>query len=320
MQKEVLEIKVKRIGSSPYFRPDFLDNEKKALQSIGNISMLECNQNTDEIKNSSIIISNTHFKFNQSNLPLFDKVDLIIHSNSGYDNFELNFVKQFKGRIIIGNEIRANAVASYILTAFFKHYNQIPNQPNWSKDRSFDRPHLPELKIQLYGHGTVGKIVSKALQTLGCEPKIYDPYLNLNDEHQNEIDVVILCCGYNNSNHNFINEKFLKKLHSKSLIINPARGELINTKSLIEFLKKNPESFAYLDVFEQEPNDFTQFSNLTNINKTSHIAGVFSGIEQSTITFEKAIINDFLNLSSSAFNDKHKEKILKNKIIGNIII
>ncbi len=320
MLKEQLEIKVKRVGSSPYFHSHFIANEKKSPESINRLRMFECNQDLNEIAASNIIISNTHFKFSTDQLIHFKNCQLIVHSNSGYDNFDLEFIKNFNGDIIIGNQIRANAVASFILSGFFQFFSAIPKQTSWDSKRDFNRKALENLNIQIFGHGTIGKMVAKSLMLFNPQVKIYDPYENLFDQHEKNIDALILCCGYNQTNHHFINQKYLEKLNANSLIINPSRGELINTNHLINFLQNNPNAQAYLDVFEKEPNDFLAFKDLNNINTTSHIAGVFNGIEDKTIAFEKASIEDFIVLASTDFKKKYSKYILKNRIIGNQLI
>lgn len=320
MLKEQLEIKVKRVGSSPYFPTNFIADEKNSLEQIPHVNMLECNQDENEIAQSTIIISNTHYKFTAEKLSLFKNCQLIIHSNSGYDNFTLDFVKNFSGDILLGNQIRAKAVASYILSAFFEHFSAIPKQLNWDRSRQYPRKPIEQLKVQLIGFGTIGKIVAQSLTALDIKLKISDPYLNLNDRHSKDVDAVILCCGYNSANHHLINQDFLKSMNPTSVIINSARGELINSIDLITYLENNPQAFAYLDVFESEPNDFKTFRHLKNINTTSHIAGVFDGIENATIAFESMAIKDFLQLDKKAFKIKYADTLLKNKIIGNEII
>jgi phosphoglycerate dehydrogenase-like enzyme len=320
MLKELLEIKIKRVGSSPYFHQNFITDEKKSLESISRVKMLECNLDPQEIKDSSIIISNTQIKFNHASLDLFKSCSLILHSNSGYDNFEFDFINSFAGDILIGNPIRREAVASFILSAFFNHFSAIPNQTTWDKNRKYNRKSIDNLNVQLIGHGAIGKTIAKSLSAFNLNLKIYDPYLNLQDEHQEKIDALILCCGHNQSNHNFINHTYLEKLNKDAVIINPARGELIHTGDLINFLDQNKNAFAYLDVFENEPADFSIFKNISNINTTSHIAGVFNGIEEKTIAFEKTCIEDFLTLNEIEFRKKYSHYLLKNKIIGNQII
>ena len=119
-----------------------------------------------------------------------------------------------------------------------------------------------------------------------------------------------------------INREALNELPSDFLIINAARGPLIDEKVLIEKLKQNPHAYAVLDVFEEEPFSH-QFEGLTNIHLTSHIAGVSSHLPDHMISFEEKVIRNFRedkDLQKSEFRETYKELILSNRIIQGELI
>ena len=93
------------------------------------------------------------------------------------------------------------------------------------------------------------------------------------------------------------------------LIINPSRGKVIVQKELEKFLEINPNAFAYLDVFTTEPFSSSDFKSLKNVNKTSHIAGVYKELNRDIIEFEKEALTCFIN-SQSKFNEKYLKDIL----------
>lgn len=297
------KLRIFRTSTSPYFPSDFNQREKKTLESLGleMIPGFPCD----------VLITNTHTDFAKISPADLSKLKLIIHPNSGYDNYSTDLVRNVKAPMIIGNTIRAQAVAQYILSALMNHYAPVKHQTSWSSSREFKRPLLGELKISLIGHGHIGKILSTALRPLVKQLEIIDPFQNLNGNIDNS-DAVILACGLNFSNHHLVNDDFLNKLSSRALLINAARGELVDTNALANFLKKNQESFAVLDVFEKEPNDFGIFKGLNNVLTTSHIAGVFNSIDQATIDFEYNVLNDFLN--HNEFEKKYSAENLKNRL------
>ena len=66
-------------------------------------------------------------------------------------------------------------------------------------------------------------------------------------------DFVIIACSLNKENFRFFNEKIFKKMKVGSYLINVSRGDLVEEKDLIKYLKtKNIKGFAS-DVFNQEP-------------------------------------------------------------------
>jgi D-3-phosphoglycerate dehydrogenase len=298
----------KRTSTSPYFSPTFNQLEQESLNQY--IDMLP----SDSGVLSDILITNTHTNFDLLSGEQVDNLKLIIHPNSGYDNFPVDFVKGSKAPIVIGSTIRAQAVAQYILSALFSHFASVPTHTKWDVERKWPRKLISDLKITIVGFGHIGKILHTTLAPMVKELNVYDPFENLTQLNNKNSDVVILACGLNSKSRHIIDKNFLNAMKDTALIINAARGELIKTHDLVNFLKANDEAYAVLDVFEKEPNNFTDFADLTNIKLTSHIAGVYKNIDLHTIAFETEVVSDFLELTSFDFNNKYQKMILQNKL------
>lgn len=310
--KKDTKLKIKRISTSPYFSLEFNRLENEALCPFAEMLPSDSDEYPD------VIITNTHTKFNSFSEELIDHLKLIIHPNSGYDNIPAEFVRRSKAPIIVGSTIRSQAVAQYILSALFNHFSPIPHHSYWDSDRKWPRRLLSDLKVSLIGHGHIGKILTHTLAPLVKELMIYDPYENMNQLDHKNSDVVILTCGLNTKNKFMINRNFLNQIKEDALIINTARGELIKTDDLINFLMANDNAFAVLDVFEKEPCDLSVFKKLQNIKCTSHIAGVYKNIDLHTIEFETTTLKNFIELTSFDFNNKYQKMILQNKLRNDI--
>ena len=92
-----------------------------------------------------------------------------------------------------------------------------------------------------------------------------------------ESDVISVHTPLNESTHHLINSTNLNFMKKTAVIINTARGGVIDDKALSEKLRKNEIKGAALDVFETEPMDINSgsyFDNLKNVILTPHIAGV----------------------------------------------
>lgn len=307
MKNGASKFRIYRTSTSPYFPTDFNLREKETLESsAGNFHF----QMVDQLP-CEILITNTHTDFSAYSKAQLNDIKLIIHPNSGYDNYSAELVRELKADVVVGSPIRDQAVAQYILAAFFRHVVPLTHQNNWEKARSFDRKIFSDMKITIIGHGHIGKIVTSCLFPLVKKLTIIDPFENHHGDHAGS-DVIILACGLNEISRHLIDKKFLKGISPEALIINAARGELIKTTDLIEFLSTHPKAYAVLDVFEKEPCDFGQFSALKNITTTSHIAGVYNGIDQATIDFEKKVITDFFTLPD--FKELYRPMILRNRL------
>jgi D-3-phosphoglycerate dehydrogenase len=271
-----------------------------------------------------ILITNTHTRLNQLSPDLLKSTKLIVHSNSGYDNFTEDRKLWENIPIIVGHEIRAQAVAEYYLSALLNGLSEIPQHLIWNRSRRWERPLIKDQNILLIGHGHVGQILNKALKALGCNVVIIDPlsggdFSRWEEVKLDEYKIVLLCCSLNSSTYHLCNEVFFEKAHPELLMINGARGKIVQEKALREFLLTHPKAMAYLDVFEQEPFG-ESWHHFPQVWKTSHIAGVYSDLDEAIIKFEEKIINDFLSLKDHEFKLKYKMQLLQNKWIKGELI
>jgi D-3-phosphoglycerate dehydrogenase len=311
-----MHFKVLRLNTSPYSTGILSPLEKKQLENIRvqghSVEYVESNTIQDD-KSLYILISNT--QTNPASIPneLLKKTVLMIHPNSGYDNFAPSFVKEAHFPIVLGNEIRKFAVVEFILSALFHHFTALPHHEVWDFDRQFSRPLLQSKKILVMGHGHIGKHLTKQLAQLGIEFYTYDPFVGPKILPQTKMDVVILALSLNDQTKHIINKKFIdQRLVDNFLLINPARGELIDEHDLIEALTKKINASAVLDVFHPEPKDFKHFKKLKNVRLSSHIAGVFQGLNEVMVNFEEKIIRDFLTNIESFFKN-HEKDFLQNR-------
>lgn len=298
-----------RTHSSPYQGPDFSKREEAALNDIGVDYSNSCEQ-------ANILITNTHTDLQQYNL---SNIQLIVHPNSGYDNFTPKQLQEAPCPVIIGNPVRAMAVSNYILSSFFSHCSKSPSHTHWDKQRLWPRVISDRLTVQLIGHGHIGKTIETVLSPLVKKLMIYDPFQKMHELSWSEADVIIFACGLNSSNKKMLGKKEFSSLKDNVLIINPARGELIDQSELWDFLTKKPSSFAFLDVFENEPAPLENWI-LPNAQFSSHIAGVTADLEQRIIDYEVQVISDFLKMQISEFQMRYAHLILQNRVIKGELI
>lgn len=315
-----MSIEIVRLDSSPYLSAQFHQQEEAFFRSLPQVKFLSSLTEYSG-QHPLILITNTHSQVEKIPLSLRQKICLIVHPNSGYDNFSYSFVSQHPHLpILIGPEIRGQAVAEYILSCLFQHFTALPPEESWSKTRTWKRSLLKEQKILLIGHGYIGKKLSPLLKNLGQKLWIYDPYQADAEKSlpPEKMQVVIVCAGLNPLNHHFINKKFLTQWADPQsfVLINAARGPLVSFPDLVEFLQQkgnnqnapdHAHAHAYLDVFEQEPFPMEQWKKIKNLHMTSHIAGVYQGLERAMLEFEKRVVQDFV----TSYLHPHKEQEMK---------
>lgn len=115
----------------------------------------------------------------------------------------------------------------------------------------------------LIGAGRIGRMVAQIAKSFGMQVLAYDPqpskealalgiqFLHIDDVLMRS-DVVSIHCPYTDDNRHFIDRSALEKMKPGALLVNTARGELVDTKALIEALKSGHLSGAAVDVVEGE--------------------------------------------------------------------
>lgn len=298
-----MKLQVYRTNVSSYQNSLFLSNEKRVIEEIPGVRYI---QSLQEIEKNVpfILISNTHTKPKELPDNILKNTVLMIHPNSGHDNIPEDFLREVSFPVVVGNPIRSNAVCEFTLGCIFQHFTKIPNHQYWPTARNWERKLLRDQKVMILGYGHIGKLLSDCLTPICREVRVYDPLIKTdstnvqtiwNEDLFQDISILIIAASLTKSSNQLIGHNILKKLASENLIINPARGEIIIEKELEEYLAKNPKSFCFLDVFEKEPFDPGHLNELSNINKTAHIAGVYNRLNKDIISFEYLVIKDFMD-------------------------
>lgn len=309
-----------RTHLSPYHSANFEQIEQNRLESIPGISVEQLNK--ADISKATVLITNTHSKLKDLPQRLLQNTKLILHSNSGYDHFAQEVDLWNHIPLVVGHEIRAQAVAEYTIRTLLEGLVALPQHLAWNKSRTWERQLVKDQEIWVFGYGHIGRIVVNTLRALGARVIVIDPFVAevaATKGGHSQAKIVIACCSLNSSSRHMFNEAFFKIAHPELIFINGARGNLVDEKALREFLLTHPKAFAFLDVFENEPFN-ESWHHFPQVWKTSHIAGVYSGLDEGIIQFEENALKDFVNMDESSFLMKYSKELLQNKWVNGEII
>ena len=308
-----------RPNLSAYFSSSFLENESSSLREITKGDHYFKNPpNTGE---PIILLSDTHLDLSDIPAPLWPQIELIVHANSGYDNFSRDFVNECNAPIIVGNTIRAQAVAQAKFAAFTNHFMLPEFVESWDPKRSWSRSLLAEKNALIIGHGHIGKVLESYLRPFGITIDIIDPPLGKTPGHKRMYDAIFVCCGLNSTSRNMINKRFCKEtMRPGSVLINYARGKITHQNELFEFAKERPDCAFYLDVYNSEPFETQNFLHYNNIHKTSHIAGVHDKLERDVLNFEIDVIKKFTTMPLAEFRNEYSGLDLINRIQNGVLL
>jgi len=156
------------------------------------------------------------------------------------------------------------------------------DSPAWDK---WDPRELTRSTVGIIGASNVGRYVISLLEPFETEILVADPFLDDADaaslgvtkveldELLRRSDTVSLHCPSNAATHHILNAEAFALMPDHALIINTARGELIDEEALIAELSAG-RFFAFLDVSDPEPSDpDSPLRSLDNVVLTPHTAG-----------------------------------------------
>ena len=146
---------------------------------------------------------------------------------------------------------------------------------------------MKNMTIGLVGFGIIGKKVAQRLNGFGSKVIAYDPYANEEDaavlgvtllsldEVMSQADVVSIHARLLPATQKMIGANELALMKSDAILVNTARGGLVDEEALIKVLQKKKIRCAALDVFTNEPlPDDHILRSLDNVVLTPHMAGV----------------------------------------------
>ena len=283
-------------------------------------SPFEASNVIQELKNADMGIIDVEpygddiFKEIQGHTPLlvrfgvgFDKVDLAAASRRG---------------IAVARTTAANAsgVAEMALSMILAARRGLrPNRIHCIETGIWERSVAHETTgntVGILGFGAIGRILARLCRGLGCRVLAYDPFPNEAlaqelgvelvglDELFQVSDAISIHVPYSKDTHHIVNAQRLAQMKPSAVIVNTARGNLIDEDALYDALKARQICGAGLDVFAQEPlPPSSKLLELDNLILSPHFSS--QTVESLWNTYKMAI-----DIASDFFSGKASPHIL----------
>ena len=191
----------------------------------------------------------------------------------GYDNVDLNYIKNNNISLLITATANAVAVAEHVISMFLsisksiKIYDQDVRDGkfkiNAKKIQTFE---LLNKNVLIAGFGRIGKKLISRCLSFDTNVYVYDPYVDENiikkyggkkvdsiNDALKIADYVSLHMPLTKETKDLINYSTFKEMKNNSIIVNTARGGIINENDLNKALNEGLIFGAGLDVFSKEP-------------------------------------------------------------------
>jgi len=225
------------------------------------------------------------------------KLKLICVTATGTNNIDLEAAKQSGVVVCNIRDYCTESVVQHVLLSILtlKHssrdYSASMDNGDWQEGNSFSLLQHPITELSgkslgIVGYGVLGQGVARAVGALGLNVLLCESFAKNNKSDQGlerisfetflaESDIISLHCPLTDNTEGLFDENAFKKMKSSAILINTARGGLIDDHALIKAIEDKAIAGAAIDVLNQEPPDSDhplmqkQYSNLII---TPHIA------------------------------------------------
>lgn len=208
---------------------------------------------------------------------------VISRCGSGLDSVDLATAKDLGIQVFNTPDAPVIPVAeltiSFILSAL-RNINSLDKKVRENIWKSYQGALIYEKTVGIIGCGKIGTYVAKILKTFSCKVLGFDISITNHESCQmtdldtllKQSDIISLHVPINKDNYHMIGQEAFDVMKHGVIIINTARGGLIDEKVLLKELESGKVKFAALDVFEQEPYNGALLSCEENTILTPHIA------------------------------------------------
>ena len=252
-------------------------------------------QAAERIRDAEIIVANK-VRLNEETLKDAPNVKLICLFATGYDNVDLKYCSRRGIKVANVRNYCTPAVAQHTFTmalwllekmSFYDNYVKSGTYGAQDRFSNFDEPfyELEGKTWGIIGMGGIGHKVASIAEAFGCHVIFYSAsgkstcteYERVEfDELLHRSDILSLHCPLSDRTRNLIDLTALCKMKKSAILINVARGPVVNNADLYTALEEGSIAAAGLDVLEQEPitadNPLGKIKDSTKLIITPHMS------------------------------------------------
>ncbi|MEP0356484.1 2-hydroxyacid dehydrogenase [Paraglaciecola sp.] len=195
-------------------------------------------------------------------------VRLIALRSAGFNHVDLDCARRLNLAVVRVPAYSPYSIAEHAVALLLSLNRGIHRAYNRTREGDFSISNLMGFDLHnktvgVIGTGKIGQAFIKIMHGFGCKILAHDPYPNEEciklganyvslDEIFIQSNVISLHCPLTSETQHLINENSLEKMQDGVAIINTSRGRLVDSKAMIQALKKSKVGLLGLDVYEEE--------------------------------------------------------------------
>lgn len=202
-------------------------------------------------------------------------LDVLIENNhrqisitpAGYDHIDINYARENKFVISNVSDYSPESIAEFTVMMILKKIRndsiiqEYINNKKYKQSKYMQGKTLKDKTIGIIGMGRIGSLLAKYMHAFDMKVIAYSPhpkksdFIIYKDNIENlckEADIISVHAKYSQETHHMIKKEHFDLMKPTAYFINAARGELADTKALLDAIDEGKISGAALDVFENE--------------------------------------------------------------------
>jgi lactate dehydrogenase-like 2-hydroxyacid dehydrogenase len=260
----------------------------------------------------AIAIAYTANRLDAAFMQKFPKLEQISSFGVGYDHVDAKWAGEH-GIIVtntpevLNEEVADTAIGLLLNTVReFVQADQYLRAGKWVSQGHYPltKATLRDRKVGIVGMGRIGKAIAKRLDAFGV-PVVYhsrNPQAGVSYKYYpklidmaRDVDTLVVIVPGGASTKNMINKDVLEALGPRGIVINMARGSVIDEPALIEALKNKTIYSAGLDVFAKEPEVPKDLIDMKHVVLFPHLG---SSTEVTRAAMDQLVVDNILNWAS----------------------
>ena len=220
------------------------------------------------------------------------KLKIVSRHGVGYDAVDVSALTEKNILLTIVGDVNSHSVAEHSMTlilAAFKRLlksDEAVRSGRWDYRNKLESRELYGKKLLIVGYGRVGRKLAIMANAFGLKVFAHDPFISDSDWPKGEVEKlesldeglgVADCISINMSKteENLINQKEFSMMKNGVILINTARGGIVNEEALLTAIKSGKVGAAGMDVFDTEPpRKNNPFAEIKQVILTPHVAGL----------------------------------------------
>lgn len=265
-------------------------------------------------QNAEVVLSNKVL-LNREILSQLPKLKLVCITATGINNIDIKAARALNIAVTNVGGYAKNSVAQYVFAQLLAYYSQIAHHNDncqkglWQQSDTFclhgnGSIELAGKSIAIIGYGALGQKVAEIARAFDMKVLIAErpDAATIRPERMaflaaiEQADIISLHCPQTLETQGMFNAKLFTRMKPSAILINTARGALINNEDLLNALNNQQIACAILDVLEQEPppkDHILLTAQSPKLKITAHIAWASQQAQQTLLNLVAANISAF---------------------------